>query len=82
MIDQCLNIPVGVRNQFRQLRIMWSCITLVAWKWEGLSKLQCVLLHPHKDIIYSSYLELDLCTMEPCVSGPKRYVFYALLKAC
>jgi aconitate hydratase len=29
---------------------------------------------PQKDSTYSSYLELDLDTVEPCVSGPKRLV--------
>lgn len=28
---------------------------------------------PVKDNKYSSYLELDLNTVEPCISGPKRY---------
>jgi hypothetical protein len=25
--------------------------------------------------VYSSYLELDLCKVEPCVAGPKRYIY-------
>lgn len=29
---------------------------------------------PQKDNTYSSYLELDLDTVEPCISGPKRLV--------
>jgi aconitase A len=33
-----------------------------------------------KESIYSAYLELDLDTVEPCVSGPKRYVKHTLLK--
>jgi aconitase A len=27
-----------------------------------------------KESVYSAYLELDLDTVDPCVSGPKRYV--------
>ncbi len=82
MIDQCLNIPVGVRNQFRQLRIMCPCITLVAWKWEGVVKAaMCAPTPPQRHHLFI-ISRVGLCTMEPCVSGPKRYVFYALLKAC
>ena len=29
---------------------------------------------PQKDNTYSSHLELDLDTVEPCISGPKRLV--------
>lgn len=33
-----------------------------------------ILLQPQQDSTYSAYLELDLDTVEPCVSGPKRCV--------
>jgi aconitate hydratase len=36
---------------------------------------------PQKENIYTSYLELDLDTVEPCISGPKRYVRHSLLQA-
>jgi aconitase A len=35
---------------------------------------QFILLQPQKDNTYSAYLELDLDTVEPCISGPKRCV--------
>lgn len=28
---------------------------------------------PQQERVYSSYLELDLDDVEPCISGPKRY---------
>lgn len=30
---------------------------------------------PQQDRVYSSYLELNLDNVEPCISGPKRYGF-------
>lgn len=33
---------------------------------------------PQQDRVYSSYLQLDLADVEPCISGPKRYVVAAL----
>ncbi|PKI47465.1 hypothetical protein CRG98_032145 [Punica granatum] len=29
---------------------------------------------PQQERIYSSYLELNLADVEPCISGPKRYI--------
>lgn len=31
------------------------------------------LFQPQQEKVYSSYLNLDLADVEPCLSGPKRY---------
>lgn len=33
------------------------------------------LLQPQQERAYTSYLQLDLGHVEPCISGPKRYTF-------
>lgn len=34
------------------------------------------LFQPQSERVYSSYLELNLSEVEPCMSGPKRFVFF------
>lgn len=37
------------------------------------------LNQPQQEKVYSSYLQLELSDVEPCISGPKRYV---MLQSC
>ena len=34
------------------------------------------MIQPQVERVYSSYLQLNLEEVEPCISGPKRYAFY------
>ena len=34
---------------------------------------QFLVIQPQQERVYTSYLQLDLADVEPCVSGPKRY---------
>lgn len=38
------------------------------------SELDFAFVQPQVERVYSSYLELNLEDVEPCVSGPKRYI--------
>lgn len=42
-----------------------------------------IIDQPQQERAYSSYLELNLADVEPCVSGPKRYLCqYAIRDIC
>jgi aconitate hydratase len=43
--------------------IMWHFFKHIPFKF---------CLQPQVETVYSSYLELDLASVEPCISGPKR----------
>jgi aconitase A len=34
------------------------------------------VIQPQQERAYTSYLQLDLADVEPCVSGPKRYALF------
>jgi aconitate hydratase len=36
------------------------------------------VIQPQQERAYTSYLQLDLADVEPCVSGPKRYALFFL----
>ena len=37
---------------------------------------QFLVIQPQQEKVYTSYLQLDLADVEPCVSGPKRYALF------
>jgi hypothetical protein len=61
---------MGIAAVVVQLAIRWILILFIH-----------VYLQPQKENIYTSYLELDLNSVEPCISGPKRYTKHSFLKA-
>ncbi len=61
---------MGMAAVVVQLAIRWILILFIH-----------VYLQPQKENIYTSYLELDLGSVEPCISGPKRYTKHSFLKA-
>ena len=47
----------------KRVKLLWTALDLLMF-W----------IQPQKESVYSSYLELDLADVEPCISGPKRYI--------
>jgi hypothetical protein len=37
---------------------------------------QFLVIQPQQEKVYTSYLQLDLADVEPCVSGPKWYALF------
>ena len=58
---------------FLELFLGFFCSQLFIWeKWWTFELSSLKLLQPTVDKKYSSYIELDLASVEPSVSGPKR----------